>query len=268
MTSQQHLPGLEPPIPHYPDDGQSYYVLSFGAGINTVALMYLIQQHNFPLHHVVFADTGAETPDTYAIVTFAREFYDQAKIPFHTVQHRNTQSGLYETAQRRRVIPSVQWRWCTRDFKVKPIHRFYASLDRPVKQYIGIARDEVHRIRHGDNPRITNLYPLIDLGINRQDCQDVIAAHGGPETHKSGCYFCPFNSPSRWQQIQVRHPDLFQQALKLEENSKHFPRQRLLQQAFPNHHDLTLRAYLDRNPDPPQEHPNLPPADCGGYCMT
>ena len=164
---------------------ETAHILSFGAGVNTVALMVMLVRDGAPLDGVIFADTGGETPDTYESVEVAREYLGDYQIPFTVVQARARKTDLLGTAMRRRVIPSVQWRWCTRDFKVKPIHRYYRSLKRHVNQYIGIAYDEIHRMRDSRESFVTNLYPLVDQRLSRQDCIDIIAHAGLPVPEKS-----------------------------------------------------------------------------------
>ena len=244
------------------------HILSFGAGVNTVALMVMLVRNDAPLDGVVFADTGGETPDTYRSVDVAREYLSGSQIPFTVVERRRSKTDLYGTAMRRRVIPSVQWRWCTRDFKVSPIHRYYRSLERHVNQYIGIAFDEVHRMRDSREPFVTNLYPLIDQRLTRQDCIDIIAEEGLPIPEKSGCYFCPFNSTERWRSLLQRHPDLFDKAIELEENSKHFPRQRLTDQVFRERDQITLREYRRRLEIGAVSQQIPDGMECGGECMT
>ena len=244
------------------------HILSFGAGVNTVALMVMLVRDRAPLDGVVFADTGGETPDTYESVEVARTYLGERQIPFTIVRPRRGHADLYGTALSRRVIPSVQWRWCTRDFKVNPIHRYYKGLGSHVNQYVGIAFDEVHRMRDSREAFITNLYPLIDQRLTRQDCIDLISEAGLPVPEKSGCYFCPFNSTERWHRILERHPDLFARAIQLEENSKHFPSQRLTDQVFRERDRVTLREYRNRL-ELGTDSAQLPEGmACGGECMT
>ena len=244
------------------------HVLSFGGGVNTVALMVLLIQDQSPLDYAIFADTGGETPETYQSVEAAREYLADHDVPLHVVKARPRLTNLYETALRRRVIPSVQWRWCTRDFKVNPIHKFYSQLGGHINQYMGIAYDEIHRMKDSREDYITNLYPLIDLRMTRQDCVDVIAQAGLPVPEKSGCFFCPFNSTERWKQLLDRHPGLFEKAIALEEHSKHFPNQRLTDQVFRKRDRVTLREYrtrLEGGTDAVQIPEGM---ECGGDCMT
>ncbi len=178
-----------------PMDGATHHILSFGGGVNTVALMVLLIRDGMPLDGVVFADTGGETPATYRAVKEASEYLAAHEVPFTVVRAgRRDGADLYDTAWRRRVIPSVQWRWCTRDFKVRPIHRYYARLGGHVNQYIGIAFDEAHRMKDSRDDHVTNLYLLIDARLSRGDCIEIIQAAGLPVPERSGCFYCPFGS--------------------------------------------------------------------------
>ena len=247
----------------------SKYVLSYGGGVNTVALMILLVRENMPFDEVVFADTGGEVPETYDYLSITREFLEQHGVPFRIVTARENED-LYGCSFRRRVIPSAVWRWSTRDFKVRPIHRYYRTLGVHINQYMGIAYDEVDRMKDSQVEYVTNHYPLIENRVTRQGCIDIIKAEGLPVPVKSGCFFCPFSSLDRWRWLYETHPELYSRAVDLEENSKHFPDQRLTDQVFRKRATVTLRelaarfeAHLDSEllPDPTG---NV----CGGECMT
>jgi hypothetical protein len=162
----------------------------------------------------------------------------------------------------------VKWRWCTRDFKVHPIHRHYRERGGHINQYIGIAYDEIHRMKDSGEEHITNLYPLVEKRMTRQGCLDTIVNAGLPVPEKSGCYFCPFNSTERWQHLLSRYPDLFEKAISLEEQSKHFPGQRLTDQMFREKYQITLREYREQLIHGKEVALIPEGAACGGYCMT
>ncbi|MBI4493636.1 MAG: hypothetical protein HY690_12670 [Chloroflexi bacterium] len=87
---------------------------------------------------------------------------------------------------------------------------------------------------------------------------------------KSSCYFCPFGSVDRWRWLYEHHPELYAKAMALEEHSKHFPAQRLTDQAFRERTDLSLRALGEvfrsggKLPAPPA----VEQQPCGAECMT
>lgn len=182
------------------------------------------------IDEALFADTGAEVPETYAYLDVARRFFDEHGIPLTVV--RKSGPDLLATCLSREVFPSAIWRWSTRDFKVRPIRKRYKALNRPIVQYLAIAYDELERMRDSDDPNITNLYPLVDERITRDGCIRMIEQAGLPVPVKSGCWFCPFNNAERWRWLHDTHPDLYARAVELEESSKHFPRQLLSDQMF------------------------------------
>jgi hypothetical protein len=235
------------------------HILSFGCGVNTVALMVRLIDRGLPFDEAVFADTGGELPETYSYLDTARDYLEKHGIPLIVVRSRT--GTLYDTCRRRKVIPSAIWRWSTRDYKITPIHRYYRSLRAHIFEYMGIAYDEISRMKRSREPYISSLFPLVDERLNRQDCVDIIQAAGLPVPVKSGCYFCPFNNTDRWAELYRSHPDLYQKALALEESSKHFPNQRLA--------PVTLRVLRKQIRSgaigSPLEQSDGP---CGAYCMS
>ena len=248
--------------------GPVHHLLSYGGGVNSVALMVLLVSEGLPLDGVVFADTGGEIPETYAYLNVAREYLAPHGIPLMVVA--KTGLNLYETAWKRRVIPSTLWRWSTRDYKVTPILRHYRTLGGHVNQYLAIARDEAHRMKDSRVDYVSNLYPLIERRLTREDCVTIITEAGLPTPPKSACFFCPFSSVARWRWLYEDHPNLYQKAMDLEENGKHFPAQRLTNIAFRDRLDVSLRTlgehFSKGTALPMVEHTEEAP--CGAECMT
>jgi hypothetical protein len=98
----------------------------------------------------------------------------------------------------------------------------------------------------------------------------LIENEGLPILPKSSCFFCPFGSLDRWRWLYENHPDLYSKAMALEEHSKHFPAQRLTDQAFRERTDISLRSLAEIFRDGDQL-PVLPAVEqglCGAECMT
>lgn len=225
------------------------YILSSGAGINSTALLVFLVNNNYPLDEVVFADTGGEVPETYEHLKIVDSYLSKHGIPFKIVKSKN--GTLYETCMRRKVTPSQIWRWSTRDYKITPIHAHYRSLKVPINQYLGISFEERSRRKEARVPYVKNIFPLVENELTRQDCIDIIclADLDFPMPVRSGCFFCPFNSLSRWKEMYEKHRDLYYKAMTLEENSKHFPRQRLMKLTL-----RTLQEKLEQNEPLPHIH--------------
>ena len=239
----------------------SRYVVSYGGGVNSTALVIFLIQKEFPLDHVVFADTGNEMPETYAYLNIIKRHLDDVGVPLNIV-HVKSGESLSDRCLRRRVIPSEMWRWCTRDMKVTPIHAFYRTLKAHIYQYMGIDYGEVHRMKPARVDYVTNLYPLVDYKIGRDECVDIIKKAGLAVPVKSGCHMCPFNNMARWTDIYKKHPDLYRLAMKIEENGKHFGSQSLA----PGKHTLReLEGIITRKEKLLVIQTDDP---CGGECMV
>ena len=241
------------------EDHQSKYILSYGGGVNSTALMAILVKKKYPLDEVVFADTGAERPETYGYLSYTRSFLRKHGFRLRVLKSKN--GSLLDTCRKRKVIPSMIWRWSTRDYKITPIYAYYRSLQCHINQYVGIASDEIDRMKDSSVDYVSNIYPLVDLEMSRADCIRIIREARLPVPTKSGCFFCPFNTIQRWYDIYTNQRSLYIRAMRLEEQSKHFPKQRLT--------PLTLRglAVEFRHGRIPNG-TILPEAPCGSDCMT
>jgi hypothetical protein len=126
-------------------------------------------------------------------------------------------SSLYDYSLAERFVPVRIQRWCTDKFKIRPL---YAYFERPCEVLIGIDSAEAHRARDSRDKAITNVFPLVERGIDRQGCIEIIEAHGLPVPPKSGCYFCPFQRRSQWVELNRSHPDLWCKAVALDAASQ------------------------------------------------
>lgn len=206
--------------------------LSFGAGVQTTALLALVAAGRWPRpDRIVFADTGTEAQGTYDYLAqhsgpFAREHGLDVKVLGPDWRTKHYAADLETYCLEHRMLPGTWVRWCTDRYKVKPIIRFLrremgATAAKPVESWIGISTDEARRERLSGSPYQVNRYPLIELGISRADCAQIIADAGLPLPPKSGCWFCPFKKQSAWHQLKREQPELFERALRMEGNARH-----------------------------------------------
>jgi len=200
------------------DDGMNSAILSFGAGVNSTALAILLINGGWK-GEIVFSDTGCEWPDTYCFMTYFENEWLRPRgfqivglkgMPWHRKGKHLEIMGcsLIEYCEAAHVIPLAAMRWCTSEWKVRPLQRYQDGQT----TMLGIAADEAHR--QGDAIR-----PLVEWGIGRQDCVDIIAAEGLPIPRKSGCYICTFQGNTQWRELWERHPKLFDRAMRLEEGT-------------------------------------------------
>jgi len=199
------------------------YVLSCGAGVNTVALLVLIHKGELPCDEVIFADTGYELPETYKYIKeVITPFCDSKGLTFTTV---TAPIPLYEYYWSRNIIPTRKHRDCTDKFKIQPIHRYltykYPKQKYQVYTYMGIAADESRRVNK--KTLATTIYPLVDRNIDRAGCIRLIKDYKLPIPVKSGCYFCPFQPETAWYNLWKNHNQLFSFSISLEVACQRFP---------------------------------------------
>jgi hypothetical protein len=191
--------------------------LSFGGGVNSVAMYLILMDEGMcpggPVNgfEAIYVDHGCDWPETRQYV---RDFAAQYPLTILTPSVEGF-SNLYEYALHKKMIPSIRKRWCTDKFKIRVIN---LHLSRPCFSLIGISSDEDHRAAISTENGIENRYPLIERGINREQCKQIIKAHGLEVPIKSGCYFCPFQRVAQWRKLRAEHPELFCAAKTLEDN--------------------------------------------------
>ena len=192
-------------------------VLSYGGGVNSTAIIALAKMGKLPMpDHVVFSDTGAEYPYTYAYLDYLES--QGIHITYLTGGSYRTKEQNWETlieyCQRKGIIPSIFHRWCSMDWKVRPIDLFREGNE----YWVGIDAGEAHRAekRHGKGI----WFPLIELKMDREACKKVIRDMGWGVPLKSGCYVCPYQSRKDWINLRERYPDLYQVARHLEAKSR------------------------------------------------
>lgn len=190
-------------------------VLAFGAGVNSTALAIILVRKRWK-GFAVFADTGTEWPETYEFMETFRPILESNGIQFVRLgpeyRSRRYSLPLIEAAEQYRMIPLAKARWCTTEYKIRPLQRWCRKMgfDSEKDVMIAIAADESHR-------QPGKIRPLVDAGITRTDCVRIITDFGLPIPPKSGCWMCPFQSKVQWRALRLLHPDLFQRALMLEQ---------------------------------------------------
>lgn len=184
-------------------------VFSFGAGTQSTAIMALLKHEPERLlktvghlpNYALFADTGAESRDSLINFEYWRK---HSPIPLYRVKNwkRNAlQDGF-------RALPvyfssgGSMNRQCTSEWKIQPLNKATSKLfpkkrpKTPVAMWLGISIDEVGRMKESWVKSIENIYPLIELGLSRQDCYQILNQYGY-KTVKSACYMCPYQV-KRW----------------------------------------------------------------------
>lgn len=221
-----------------------YCVFSFGGGVQSSAI-YLMLMHEpgrlleamgeLP-DKVYFADTGAETKATYKCLEHMQKTCS-GSFQIETVNNGNilesafADSGLYKACYpffiKNGITGKVGMaqRMCTSNYKIRAIQKATRQAfnlkgmplrDNFISMWLGISIDEIDRARDSRDKWIVNRYPLIELGLTRQDCLDYCARYDWIPT-KSRCYFCPYQSDANWLELKQTSPDEFDAACKEDE---------------------------------------------------
>jgi hypothetical protein len=189
---------------------------SYGAGVQSRALLHMALEGALPRpDRVVFADTQAEPEAVYAAVTEDKEHAERAGIPFDIITNGDLSAtdawgGVFIPAHT--LNPStgskgMLRRQCTGRFKVDPIRRHLRSLGyKRATLWLGISTDEVTRVKPSTVKWITNAYPLIELGLNRDNCEAFLRERGIAAV-KSACVFCPYRSEYGWAKVKANESD-------------------------------------------------------------
>nr|WP_237283376.1 phosphoadenosine phosphosulfate reductase [Streptomyces alfalfae] len=246
MSILQQTPGAhhaEPtdPTPRASSSGLNRHpmkVISYGGGVQSTALLVLAARKEIDFRTFLFANVGddSEHPATLAYVReIAIPYAARAGIEVHELKRRR-RDGTTETLMQRLNRPDTRSipipvrmangapgrRNCTADFKIKVVGRWLrehgATADHPAAVGIGISLDEIHRAnrRRSESHELIE-YPLLDLGLRRDDCERIIAEAGLLVPPKSSCFFRPFRTVNAWRHQRRHEPELFAQSVRLEE---------------------------------------------------
>lgn len=173
-------------------------VLSFGGGVDSSAILLIHLFHkSLGIDRVVFSDTGAEFPETYENVEYFRKLCAEHGLPFDVV--KKTGETITEWCLRLGVVPVMAGgsHVCSKKFKGDVIAKWARDNNITWPVYlIGIEANEGYRCSRFTAPKSDSAeyeYPLVEMGLNREDCERIIADHG-ITVRKSSCMFCPFMS--------------------------------------------------------------------------
>lgn len=215
-------------------------IVAFGGGLNSTAALVLLREWGDVPDAILFADTGGETPDTYAHVARMSDWCEANEFPRVTTvcrecdHDRQKNEAKYDTLEGeclvKKALPSIAYfgRSCSMKWKQEPQTKWvnnwpmarqrWASGGRVVK-VIGYDADEPDRVKfHGDE-RYAHWHPLVDNDIGRDECVAVVKRSGLPVPPKSSCFFCPEMTPPEIAELERRHPDLLARALAMEANA-------------------------------------------------
>lgn len=212
-------------------------VISLGAGVQSTTLALMAAKGEIaPVDCAIFADTQSEPKSVYehlarlmepGVLPFPVLVESKGSLRQEILDACSGKSGAWGRPPLFVLNPDgshgMTNRQCTEDYKIDVIGRKIRELasvpprhrgpkEIVVEQVIGISMDEAHRQRDAKFRWIRNVYPLVDLGLNRNDCLKKLAAWGW-SAPKSACTFCPYHSDVMWAEMKRNDPESWQDAV-------------------------------------------------------
>jgi hypothetical protein len=211
--------------------------ISYGGGVQSTALVVLAVTGRMLADVALFSNVGDDSEHP-ATVRYVREvaipWAAERGLPIHEL-HRTRRDGTVETlweqlhAEGSRTINipvrmangAPGNRNCTATFKMAVVGKWLkahgASATTPADVLIGISTDELERANSKRAESYERpLYPLLDLGLDRSACAQIIRDAGLPVPPKSACFFCPFRTRQAWAEQRRDEPELFWKSVELE----------------------------------------------------
>lgn len=213
-----------------PAPGEILTILSYGIGQDSTAILYkLAFDKEFRRKYapgrllVVTAATGDEHPHTNQYLWHVMSFCRKEKIEFVHITadlgyHSRSWQSLRAFYRLKSCVGSKAYpKTCTDRLKIKPIYSFledwlgrefgvmtgkkkgfrnFAARFGKIRVLVGISKNEekrvasVSEIQRWKRESIETSYPLIEEGMDRQDCQQYIRSVGQPVPWPSNCMLC------------------------------------------------------------------------------
>jgi hypothetical protein len=214
-------------------------------GVDSTAMLVGLARKGVRPDLILFADTGAERPETYEYRPVFEEWLKkQGFPPITTVKYvpRDFKNWppyytLEDNCLTNGTLPGVSFgpASCSAKWKLSPQHGYIReweqakqawSVGQRVIKAIGFDNSPRDRVRtYSAHPKDTDLYdyvtPLIDWAWDREECKKQIASAGLPVPGKSSCFFCTAMKP--WEVSSLR-PDMLRRIVRME--ARAFPRLR------------------------------------------
>lgn len=195
-------------------------VVAYGMGVNSTALLIEFRRRGIRPDLILFADTGSEKAVTYAYRPVIDAWLARVGFPaLHVVRYepKNFKNyppyhSLEENLLTNATLPSLAFGFksCSLKWKVAPQDAFVRSWPPAlecwaaggrVRKIIGYDAGpaDIRRRNHAGDREDRDYdywYPLIEWGLDREECLAIIVQERLPLPPKSACYFCPATKPA------------------------------------------------------------------------
>lgn len=225
--------------------------LSFGAGVDSTAMIVALKEAGIKPAVITFADTGGEKRATYEHLALMQSLlkewgWPEVYVCKKLMQEKTGYTDLYGNCIANETLPSLAFGMhsCSIKYKVQPQDQYIKGAKRgpnaqPAHPIWMEARERDEKIVKligydngaADIKRSSRLklqdsefdycYPLQLLNWRRQDCVIAITKALGAQyvPMKSACFFCPASKIWELYWLAAHEPELLEQALHLERNA-------------------------------------------------
>lgn len=166
------------------------YVASCSFGKDSLAMVLLLIEKEYPLDEVIFYDTEMEFQAIYNNKSKLEKVLESRGIRFTALKDLLpfTYRAFEKEVHTRNGIIKRGYNWCGgcarwgTSGKLSAINKHYKETygNETIVEYIGVATDEsvrVEKYRRKRNKTV-KLYPLIEWGMKEADCLDYCYSHG------------------------------------------------------------------------------------------
>lgn len=207
---------------------QVKHIVSLSGGKDSTAMLLRMLEEGMPVDIILFCDTGLEFEGMYRHIEKLEKYIG---IPITRLKSQQPFEYLFFEHMPRRKNPELtgrkgySWggprnRWCTAMLKTRIIDRYLRELSKEytLKQYIGIAADEAHRVRDFN-------YPLVDWGMTEADCLAYCKERGFDWDglydifHRVSCWCCPLQSYDELRKLRRHFPELWERLRYMDKNT-------------------------------------------------
>ena len=207
---------------------QVKHIVSLSGGKDSTAMLLRMLEEGMPVDIILFCDTGLEFEGMYRHIDKLEKYIG---IPITRLKSQQPFEYLFFEHMPKRKNPELigrkgySWggprnRWCTAMLKTRIIDRYLRELSKEytLKQYIGIAADEAHRVRDFN-------YPLVDWGMTEADCLAYCKERGFDWDglydifHRVSCWCCPLQSYDELRKLRRHFPELWERLRYMDKNT-------------------------------------------------
>jgi len=200
--------------------------ISFSGGVESTTMCILYGKGA----KAIWCDTGAEHKKMYERMSLVEDKlkelhkgdFEIIKLTPRVKIMGTFINSLIDAVIRRKFMPSSINRYCTGEFKIRPIDDFL-SQQGDCELMIGLnANEDIREGNWGLKTNVKYLYPLQEEGFNRGDCEAILNIHGLHPNFpvymlRGGCKMCFFKTEKEYKALWYMNREEFDEMVKFEE---------------------------------------------------